>query len=309
MATPFYSTKYFKGQKALTTGHNLTPAELESYLGSEYAVQADAEERARAFALQKEQLNTQKEQFAIQTQANKEAAEGQERAATVAGVGTAISSTAQAALLYKMYSGVGAGAGASAGAGAGASAGAGAGASGATPGVIGTGGAALAGAGALYAHQDAVTKGTKYGEQISSATPWDDTTMEGRVANIALAPFEAAYGLSTAAIDTVTGGTVICTELHRQGYLSNKDLLFERIYGKLIDKGTHAGYLILARPIVEKMQKSKTFTKFIAIFGKAFAKEVQHIFNPTEYKGSFLGKIIIFFGKPLCRLVYALGGK
>ena len=346
MAQPFYNdTKYFKGQRALTTGQNLTPTELEAYMSTEYSLKANREERARAYTLQKEIMDTQKEQFAIQTQTQREAAEGQERAATVAGVGTAISSTAQAALLYKLYGG------------------------GAKD--IGIAGVSK-GATPIYAADGVTVIGQRgvsgefipLGQSVPEAIPWYNTPIAGTsatpvaVGGVAIAGYGgakigqskevksampggekekkyvgsilggaaagaavgAAFGGVGAVPGAIIGGivgvadvaaqeTIICTELHRQGYLTDRDLFFDRIYGIILNKRVHKGYLILAKPIVEKMIKSKKFTKFIAIFGTAFAREVGHKFSPKEYKSSLLGKAIIFFGKPLCRIIYALGGK
>lgn len=339
MAIPFYSTKYFKGQRALTTGQNLTPAELEAYMSTEYATRAATEERGKEFALREKSLSEQIRLSEEQTAAG-------ERAATVTGVGTAISSTAQAALLYKLYGG------------------------GAKD--IGIAGISK-GATPIYATDGVTVIGQRgvsgefipLGQSVPEFTPWYNTPISGTsgtpiaATGIALtswggakigqskqvksimpggekekkyagsiaggaaagalaagmvtggvgAPVGAIIGGIVGAVDVAAQDTIICTELHRQGYLTDRDLFFDRIYGMIISKRVHKGYLILARPIVEKMIKSEKFTKFIAFFGRAFAKEVGHKFSPKEYKKSLLGKTIIFFGKPLCRIVYALGGK
>lgn len=95
------------------------------------------------------------------------------------------------------------------------------------------------------------------------------------------------------------GSTVICTELHRQGYMSDEMLEKDREYGAAIrsDNGSvYVGYIILAMPIVRLMKKSKLFTKLISIPAMAWARDM-------AYDNSFIGKCINKTGQPVCRIV------
>ena len=101
----------------------------------------------------------------------------------------------------------------------------------------------------------------------------------------------------------VGGGTVICTELNRQGYLPDEVLECERQYvDKFIDSEVYQGYRIMADPVVRLMQKSKVFTKIVKPLGCAFAYEMAHRVNES-IKGSKLGKMILKIGIPLCKIV------
>lgn len=95
-------------------------------------------------------------------------------------------------------------------------------------------------------------------------------------------------------------GTVICSELHRQGFMSDEIRNLDAEYGGTIDREAYLGYWMLATPIVEKMRKSKLFTHLVAPFGLAAANEMAHRIKP-EIKGSLLGKVILDLGMPLCR--------
>lgn len=118
----------------------------------------------------------------------------------------------------------------------------------------------------------------------------------------------AATGLGTAASLYSLGGqkspTVICTELHRQGFMSDKVYALDQAYGWNLAK-THpevyAGYIRLATPVVEKMQQSKIFSRFVWMLAKPWAEEMAH--QMGKGKGSIVGKLIMMFGYPLCRSV------
>ena len=96
-----------------------------------------------------------------------------------------------------------------------------------------------------------------------------------------------------------TLGTVICTELHRQGYMSNEMLELDRKYGMAIranDHNVYVGYICLASPIVSLMKKSRLFTELISYPALAWAEDM-------AYNKSLLGKVINKLGQPVCRVV------
>lgn len=108
------------------------------------------------------------------------------------------------------------------------------------------------------------------------------------------------------AVTSVFDGSVVCTELERQGYLPF-DVLFNEGLARMlyIDENAYRGYLRLFKPYVRLMQKKyvgKFFTLLILPFGRAIAYELANKVNES-YKPSKLGKIILRLGLPICRFV------
>jgi hypothetical protein len=130
---------------------------------------------------------------------------------------------------------------------------------------------------------------------------WNYVKRNQRVTGEALAG-GADQGLADA-IDTATGegmfGTVICTELHRQGIMSKELYAEDVLFGKMVEKefpAIMAGYRVLAAPIVFGMKRSKFFTKMIAPFGMSWARSMAG-------EPELLGSAILYFGAPICGLV------
>jgi hypothetical protein len=111
----------------------------------------------------------------------------------------------------------------------------------------------------------------------------------------------AAGGIS----QIIKGGTVICTELHRQGLLSDEVFENDAKYRDKITDKEYVGYRIMADPIVNLMQKSPLFTKVFAPFAVSTATEMASKINP-EIKGNKLGKILLGILIPLCGFVYKM---
>lgn len=97
-----------------------------------------------------------------------------------------------------------------------------------------------------------------------------------------------------------TGGmTVICTELHRQGYISDAIVEMDESYGRRIRKSdplVYIGYMVWAPTVVGWMQKSKIVTSIVASLGVPWAKDM-------AYDGSSLGKLINKIGSKICRTI------
>lgn len=115
-----------------------------------------------------------------------------------------------------------------------------------------------------------------------------------------------ATGIGTAAsLYSLSNGknpTVICTELHRQGFMDRSLYELDQAYGNMLiytDPAVYSGYLRLATPIVDRMQKSKLFTRFVWVLAKPWAQEMAH--QMGRGKGSIVGKLIMRLGYPLCR--------
>lgn len=95
---------------------------------------------------------------------------------------------------------------------------------------------------------------------------------------------------------------VLCSELVRQGKLDQSIVDDEWSYiREVITDDEYHGYRIIADPLVKLMQKSKMFTSFMCPLIRGFAYEMASRVNP-EVKGSRLGKFILWWGMPLCRV-------
>lgn len=96
-------------------------------------------------------------------------------------------------------------------------------------------------------------------------------------------------------------GTIICAELHRQGFLDKNILEFDHQYRvENIDDETYAGYILLATPLVKWMQRSQKVTKIVKPFAMAWAYEMASRVD-NNIKGNVLGKLINIIGQPICR--------
>lgn len=111
-------------------------------------------------------------------------------------------------------------------------------------------------------------------------------------------------GIIGGLIATVSSGSLICTELHRQKLMDEITYRHDTEFGQRVANEypqVFAGYQKLAAPIVEKMRKSSTFTWFINLFVKQWSKEMLHLLGKRK-NGSIIGKIIIYFGFKLCAI-------
>lgn len=98
--------------------------------------------------------------------------------------------------------------------------------------------------------------------------------------------------------------SVICTELHRQGYLTNEVFFLDNLYGKTkVSQDTLRGYHFWAIPLTRQMKKSKVITAIVALFAKSWALEMSHRIEPTKYKPHYFGKLVCFLGVPGCELL------
>ena len=104
------------------------------------------------------------------------------------------------------------------------------------------------------------------------------------------------------AISAPFSGSVVCTELHRQGYIPWDVLMYENIARiKYLSEGEYRGYLKIFTPVANKMKTSKLLTKIMKPFGVGVARELAS--KVSYHKGSTLGKITLALGLPVCSLV------
>ena len=99
-----------------------------------------------------------------------------------------------------------------------------------------------------------------------------------------------------------TGITVICTELHRQGLLSDEVYQSDHKFGLTLSPTTLEGYQLWAVPLVKLMQESKLLTKVVAPFGLAWAKEI-HKQVSGQGNGSQFGRVMLSVGLPICYVI------
>lgn len=100
-------------------------------------------------------------------------------------------------------------------------------------------------------------------------------------------------------------GKVLCTELHRQGFLPDDVYASDFIVGKTMsyqDPCVVEGYHYWAKPLVYRMRQSRLLTAIVKPFVKAWAYEMHHQVTGKKCS-SFIGKLLVFAGVPLCRLI------
>jgi hypothetical protein len=100
-------------------------------------------------------------------------------------------------------------------------------------------------------------------------------------------------------VDAGSGISVICTELHRQGYLSAETLKKDTAVGWGISMSQpyiYIGYYVWAVHFARLMSKSRLFTMAVAFFAVPYASHVAGDKN-------FLGACVKAVGMPLCKVI------
>ena len=106
-------------------------------------------------------------------------------------------------------------------------------------------------------------------------------------------------------------GTVLCSLLHRRGYLTEDIWRLDAAYGQMTrdtDPDVYDGYYAWAQPIVEWIEKDTMLAKIgfhtLALpLVSSWAKHIAHRMEPEMHKDNKLGKFILTFGTPICRLI------
>jgi hypothetical protein len=101
------------------------------------------------------------------------------------------------------------------------------------------------------------------------------------------------------------GGTVICTELAKQGYLSEVTMQADKTFGQVMlvtNPEVMIGYWKLASPIVFLMKKSKVITYLVSLIAKPWAKQMAYEVGVAS-KGNLLGKAVMTVGIRFCRML------
>ena len=104
------------------------------------------------------------------------------------------------------------------------------------------------------------------------------------VGDVAGKAIETVSDVASSAWEAVTGGSVICTELNRQGFISNEDYKIHWNY--TLDKWTKdelKGYWIWAMPTAKKMKTNKWLTKFWLHIMKYKIQYVKHTLGKAKF--------------------------
>jgi len=98
------------------------------------------------------------------------------------------------------------------------------------------------------------------------------------------------------------GGSIICTELHRQGLMDEDTYRADELYGLAFQRANpkaYAGYIRLATPVVHLMRKSKLFTSLVKVFVDPWSREMAYM-SGMRNKGSLFGRLIHRIGVLIC---------
>lgn len=139
-----------------------------------------------------------------------------------------------------------------------------------------------------------------YGQQRQSIA--DERSLAGNTLAGTVAMSQGSKGTGTAGnmpnAPEMGGmfGTVICTELYRQGIMPLDMYIKDMQYGESVDHETLIGYRLLATPIVKLMHKYAIVTSIVSIPAMAWARNMAGDYN-------FFGSIISMIGEPICNVV------
>lgn len=104
-------------------------------------------------------------------------------------------------------------------------------------------------------------------------------------------------------------GTVICTSMHTLGLISDDVYKLDAEFGEIIseaDPSLLAGYRLWATPVADYILGdsfgSKLVLSVVTPLATSWAAQMAHVMRPEEYKPNLLGKAVMLFGHPICRL-------
>lgn len=110
---------------------------------------------------------------------------------------------------------------------------------------------------------------------------------------------------SNGSTSSSTGGTIICTELYRQKLMPESIYRNDEAFGKYLRAKyplVLKGYYFWARPVVQHMRESKSFTNVVHIIARPWYIEMAHNVDKKQ-KGNFIGIILMIIGIPICWLI------
>lgn len=159
--------------------------------------------------------------------------------------------------------------------------------------------ASAAAAEAVGRQKDAQINESLYGQQrqsLSDLRSFTGNTLAGTISLMQGGKGEAVQ-MPKAPDPQGMFGTVICTELHKQGYMSDETYAKDSAYGKLLLIETIVGYHFWAIPVVNLMKKYNIVTTMIKPFALSWAKHI------AGEKKSMFGYLCQFIGEPVCSMI------
>ena len=164
------------------------------------------------------------------------------------------------------------------------------------------GGAAAGAIEDIARKQDADIAASLYGQQRQSIADERSLASNTLAGTIGLMQGSRAEGVQQPQLPQSGGmfGTVICTELYRQGYMDLVTYSKDAEYGReVLNTCPHVmiGYRFLATPVVKLMQKSKVFTKIISYPAMKWARHI------AGEENSIIGYLAINLGQPVCGMI------
>ena len=116
---------------------------------------------------------------------------------------------------------------------------------------------------------------------------------------------QIAYLVFQSVLMANNSNKIICTELYRQGLMSDKIYQADQKFGHKLAKDyplIMSGYHYLAKPLVKQMKKSLVFTKIVNVIATPWANEMAYQTGFRD-KGDVIGKAIMGAGLVLCGTV------
>ena len=173
----------------------------------------------------------------------------------------------------------------------------------------GVGGAAVGTSAGLGATAGAAGLGGLVGGAVGGAVAGETGSTVGTIGGATAAgwyvggPYGAVVGAVVGVIQVVAGGSIVCTELLRQGLVSAHLVRSATVYKKrFVDEETYQGYLRIFGPVVKKMQSSKLVTRIITPIGVCAFTEMGSRVS-KRYKSTLTGKVVLGVGQGICKLV------
>ena len=162
------------------------------------------------------------------------------------------------------------------------------------------GGAAAAAVEAIGRQRDADIAASLYGQQRQSLQ--DYRSLLGNIlgGTTGLMYGEKAANVKQPSLEQAGGGmlgTVICTELHRQGIMPTETYIKDSEYGKKLPIEVVVGYHFWAVPLANKMKTSPTLTNIVKIPAMKWAKHI------AEEEKSLFGYLCQSVGERVCGLI------
>ncbi len=159
--------------------------------------------------------------------------------------------------------------------------------------------AAAMAAEAIGRQRDADVAASLYGQQRQSLGDLKSLTGNTIAGSVALMQGSKGEAIQMPQAPQPTGmfGTVICTELHRQGLMPTETYLKDSAYGKTLPQEVIAGYQFWAIPVVNLMRKSPIITAVIKPLALSWAKHI------AGEKKSLFGYMCQIIGEPICGVI------